>query len=488
VSTMKKITVLTVSLMMLILCANAGADIVAIGEQYYGEGHHWDWGYCQTFPEFDLNVWNNFPVVWGYMGASCIVEGPYGEMVLGFEMGVIHVRKSYNQLLTPASPDGINYTDPHLAIRDFGINPTGPDPNYIYIACGEYNGLFLSQRSGLGTKPSDYTGNNALWEDPCCPIDELEVLSDGKPVYGTGPAEGYAYGGGMVGGPGCGRVEVRHADDLAKKPDEPNNGFTADYGGNAGITALAVTSSDEVCIGYLNTAIDDGWLDVRDWDAMLVSKTSVNFGVPITDLEVLSNDYVVIGLYDGSVYIRDSANVVMDLGTQYNANFTVGAHDRILDIAVTSGDNVVIVTDNNQVFVRRGDNLHQTPAGYLGDGRHIDPWDQYLRIPCVETITTAYPGNPPTNCDQAVKAGYVPVLDGGGGSDFNRDCYVNLSDLRRVGKQWLAPSYGYVDYNEGVNQAGPGSVIDMLDFEEFANDWLKCIDPCDPCCTLTYPW
>ena len=73
---------------------------------------------------------------------------------------------------------------------------------------------------------------------------------------------------------------------------------------------------------------------------------------------------------------------------------------------------------------------------------------------CQDTFNVA---NKPVSCLEAIGMGY------GIAGDFDENCYVDLKDLADFAQRWL---YG----------------VNMADYVEFAEEWMKCIAPEDPLC------
>lgn len=95
---------------------------------------------------------------------------------------------------------------------------------------------------------------------------------------------------------------------------------------------------------------------------------------------------------------------------------------------------------------QRSDPKTGDPADYpYGHGPQGDVIRIYNYVRCVRDLTCG-------------ESGYPSVLEG----DLNADCYVNLLDLAEIAKEWQ-------------------SEYDLSDLAIFAQNWLNCIDPDNPC-------
>jgi hypothetical protein len=67
-------------------------------------------------------------------------------------------------------------------------------------------------------------------------------------------------------------------------------------------------------------------------------------------------------------------------------------------------------------------------------------------------------------------------------SDLTGDCYVNYYDLEVIAYYWLS-ACAEPDNCEGADFEPVDGIVDLLDFSDFAVQWLLCNDPEDPNCT-----
>jgi GH35 family endo-1,4-beta-xylanase len=82
-----------------------------------------------------------------------------------------------------------------------------------------------------------------------------------------------------------------------------------------------------------------------------------------------------------------------------------------------------------------------------------------------------------SDCDGVLAAGY------GLTSDISGDCYVDYEDLKIIADHWLNTDCTEPDNCEGADFEPPDGIVDLLDFSDFAQQWLWCNDPTDPNCT-----
>ncbi|MBN1393176.1 MAG: hypothetical protein JW947_10290, partial [Sedimentisphaerales bacterium] len=67
-------------------------------------------------------------------------------------------------------------------------------------------------------------------------------------------------------------------------------------------------------------------------------------------------------------------------------------------------------------------------------------------------------------------------------SDLNDDCYVNYWDLEVIANYWLS-SCTEPSNCEGADFEPTDGIVDLLDYSDFAIQWLECNDPEDPSCS-----
>jgi len=88
--------------------------------------------------------------------------------------------------------------------------------------------------------------------------------------------------------------------------------------------------------------------------------------------------------------------------------------------------------------------------------------------------TTGY-----STCSEAIAAGFRlagDIADSG-------DCYVDYYDLDTFVDYWLDDTCTGPDNCHGADFAPADGTVDLLDFSDFANQWLTCNNPEDPACT-----
>lgn len=307
----------------------------------------------------------------GSIQADLLMIGNTGGEVFGrdeFDLGT-HIPASYINYGTPITAlAGGRYGDVAIGIGGAGINvsmrpidqlvvvntsvTTGSGATALArrpngsIAIGDAGNLvFVRDRSNLTLLAPDWTGG-----------------SDGLNFNNGITAIGTLSNGDLVIGNLNGEVFVRRGTDLTLTAVGATVGYI-NYG--SPITALAVTPTDDIVIGF-----SSGLVDTRALSDISISLSSVNFGLGITALGALSNGRVAIGLDNGSVDVRPALSLPTYLGI--SATFT-GAGEDITAIAVSSHDDLGVGTANNLVFIRRGDNLGLTPVGFVGaDGLNFN--------------------------------------------------------------------------------------------------------------------
>ncbi len=100
-----------------------------------------------------------------------------------------------------------------------------------------------------------------------------------------------------------------------------------------------------------------------------------------------------------------------------------------------------------------------------------------LMLPTQTITTISLTGSsPPENCAEVHAAGF------GLASDVNSDCYVNYKDLELIADCWLITDRVEFSECQGADLDMLGD-INLIDFAMFAEQWLQCNDPEDPCCT-----
>jgi hypothetical protein len=67
-------------------------------------------------------------------------------------------------------------------------------------------------------------------------------------------------------------------------------------------------------------------------------------------------------------------------------------------------------------------------------------------------------------------------------SDLTGDCYVNYWDLEVIANYWLSACTEPSNC-EGADFEPTDGIVDLLDYSDFAEQWLQCNDPEDPSCS-----
>jgi GH35 family endo-1,4-beta-xylanase len=80
------------------------------------------------------------------------------------------------------------------------------------------------------------------------------------------------------------------------------------------------------------------------------------------------------------------------------------------------------------------------------------------------------------NCEDVLAGGY------GLTSDLMSDCYVNFWDLKIMADYWLNTDCTELDNCEGADFEPTDGTVDLLDFSDFAQQWLLCNNPADSAC------
>jgi hypothetical protein len=81
------------------------------------------------------------------------------------------------------------------------------------------------------------------------------------------------------------------------------------------------------------------------------------------------------------------------------------------------------------------------------------------------------------NCAEVQAAGF------GLNSDLDRDCYVGYPELEVLAYYWLHTDCAVQNNCDGTDFEPVDGIVDLLDFSDFAKQWLMCNDPQDPGCT-----
>jgi hypothetical protein len=88
------------------------------------------------------------------------------------------------------------------------------------------------------------------------------------------------------------------------------------------------------------------------------------------------------------------------------------------------------------------------------------------------TKTTEY-----SNCAEVQDANY------GLPADLSGDCYVNYKDLKIISDYWLNTDCSEPSNCAGADFEPTDGIVNLFDFNRFAQQWLMCNDPEDPNCT-----
>jgi hypothetical protein len=81
------------------------------------------------------------------------------------------------------------------------------------------------------------------------------------------------------------------------------------------------------------------------------------------------------------------------------------------------------------------------------------------------------------NCDDVKNGGHQYL------SDIDGDCHVDSNDLGVIVNYWLYINCAGLDDCEGADFPPTDGDVDLIDFSDFAIDWLRCNDPEDEDCT-----
>jgi glucuronoarabinoxylan endo-1,4-beta-xylanase len=107
---------------------------------------------------------------------------------------------------------------------------------------------------------------------------------------------------------------------------------------------------------------------------------------------------------------------------------------------------------------------------------YLGPYSPSLTSPTYSITTIHLTGTSSPDCDTILDAGY------GLTSDIHPDCYVDYLDLAIITDNWLRTDCTEPDNCEGADFEPTDGVIDLLDFSDFATQWLWCNNPKDPNC------
>jgi hypothetical protein len=128
--------------------------------------------------------------------------------------------------------------------------------------------------------------------------------------------------------------------------------------------------------------------------------------------------------------------------------------------------NVAIVVDSNYI-----DNTVTNGIAYFYVVTAVDNNGYESGDSNKATATPAY-----QTCADVQAEGY------GLESDLTGDCYVNYEDLKIITDNWLNTDCTEPNNCEGADFEPTDGVVDLLDFSDFALQWLWCNNPEDAGC------
>lgn len=253
---------------------------------------------------------------------------------------------------------GIGNYQPNVSVRNYAtlsavISSISSGPYTVgamaagsanQLAFGDSNNnVFLRDITNLSAYPAGYVGTDGLNFN--APIAGLGILPGGNVVVGNANGE----------------IFIRSGTNLSNVPVGAASGYV-NYG--TPLSSLTVTDTGFIVLGF-----QSGLVDVRAWEDLAVSLTSVNFGLDITALTAMNNGTVAIGLANGQVSLRPISDVQDNIQT---TDFTGGA-GAVTALALSSDGNLGVGTGNNLVFIRQGTDLTQVPVGFVGpDGLNFN--------------------------------------------------------------------------------------------------------------------
>ncbi|HBG77910.1 MAG TPA: hypothetical protein DDW84_03530, partial [Phycisphaerales bacterium] len=385
--------VIALAVVTLALCGAVQADYVTI---VTGDGR------AYTVDEFDLSIVGQVSTCnYGKSIYSAAGNSVNGDIVLGFADGTAAVAK-YNSLGTFITSGTVGNG---TALTDVAVRPNGE----LYFTT--VTGLaYARSHTNVTAAPSGYTlpadlqlisGTAPYLYVAASPLDEvLFVASDRKETW------------------------IRRGNNMSLAP----SGYLYSHiYWDRRLTAKLVLSTGDIVLSQMGPDGNAGaQVFVRDNANMSIppagyvgSGAILGTGAYVRAIARTADDLLIIGNDSGQIFLRYANNLTTEPfpGNSYAAGFPWGP----TAMAVTSNNNVVIGLYNGQIYVRSLDDI---------DGSEVAP---SLDFTADNTgIVAIIPHDPtPTNCDEITSQGKNMT------GDLNRDCYVNIDDLALFALDWL---------------------------------------------------
>ena len=385
--------VIALAVVTLALCGAVQADYVTI---VTGDGR------AYTVDEFDLSIVGQVSTCnYGKSIYSAAGNSVNGDIVLGFADGTAAVAK-YNSLGTFITSGTVGNG---TALTGAAVRPNG-ELYFTNVAGWAY----ARSHTNVTATPSGYT----------LPADLLLISGTSPYLYvATGPLDEVLF-------VASDRKEtwIRRGNNMSLAP----SGYLYPHMyWDRILTAKLILSTGDIVLSQMGTTGDSGaQIFVRDNANMSIppagyvgSGAILGTGAYVRAIARTADDLLIIGNDSGQIFLRYANNLTTEPfpGNSYAAGFPWGP----TAMAVTSNNNVVIGLYNGQVYVRSLDDI---------DGSEVAPSLDFTAGN--EGIVAIIPHDPtPTNCDEITSQGKNMT------GDLNRDCYVNIDDLALFALDWL---------------------------------------------------
>lgn len=139
-----------------------------------------------------------------------------------------------------------------------------------------------------------------------------------------------------------------------------------------------------------------------------------------------------------------------------------------------------------------GDDFYQINGSLLSSSAYIDNSVEtgqtyYYAVVAVDTTSNESDGSNIVEVTPQPSAysncGEVQAADLRLPSDLSGDCYVDYNDIGIFISHWLNTGCSQPDNCQNADFEPIDGIVDLLDFSDFARQWLWCNDPQDPGCT-----
>ncbi|MHB0947330.1 MAG: hypothetical protein ACYC3B_09170 [Sedimentisphaerales bacterium] len=335
-----------------------------------------------------------------------------GEVVIGFTNGTAAV-VDYNHLGTIIASGTIGSGSNVLSVA---IRPNGE----LYFANVD-GWAYARSHTNVTAVPSGYTLPANLQfiplHDPCLPAPPpyltVMVNPQDKAIFVSTDAK---------------QTNVRQGNDMNSVPSGYVNSYME---WDRIITACRTLSTGDVVLAT-GTATGTAQVFIRD-DANMAAApagyvgdgTTFGTGARIVALAVSKKDYVVIGNDSGQVFVRKASDLTQSVipGFASTSTSDMAAYNGIAALAVTSNNNVVIALYDGRVYVRSlfdidGADICPMTTRYSGGS----PVIAAVVVSKTETITLT--------CADVIARGSVMDMD------LNEDCYIGFEDFAMIALNW----------------------------------------------------